>query len=144
MQPYDLNNIDSCLAAAMVEKFSPDESEGGTTVIYTANEAWDAFKKDEPKPEILSMLASPNSDTAIRVQEGAKFIEHDPATEEGKAFLISLLEGEEDWNSTLQTLNLGSVVCMVKNQLFSELLEKSPDFELDDSYFKLYKEQHNG
>lgn len=141
MQNYDLNSLDSCLAAAMVETFSPDETQATT---YTANEAWDTFKKEEPKPSVLAHLAHPDNDTTVRLNEGAKFIEHDPSTEDGKAFLLSLLEGTEEWNSFLQTLNLGSVVCMVKNQVYTELLKQFPEAEFEDSYFKLFKEQHNG
>lgn len=140
MQKFDLDDIDSCLAAAMVEVYSPDE----TSSSYTANEAWDVFKKDEKKPEVLKHLASPNTDTAIRFKEGAKFIEHDPSTEDGKAFLMSLLEGEEEWNAFLQTLNLGAVVCMVKNQIYQELIEKNAKLDLEDSYFQLFMDQHNG
>lgn len=127
----DLNNIDSCLAAAMGE------------AELTASEAWKKLHPEEPVPTVIEQFDHPDNDATIRFVEGAKFIEHDPTTEDGKAYLLSLLEGNEEWNSHLQTLNLGSVVCMVKNNIYDELMKNYPDVELDDSYFRLYKAHNN-
>lgn len=91
-------------------------------------------------PTVVNILIDQKNENYHQLVEGSKLIEHDPRTEDGSQYLDALLENQEGWNAMWQTINAGAVACMVKNQVYRQLMREYPDVELDDPYFKKLKE----
>lgn len=90
----------------------------------------EGFSVDSP---VYKIFTATNSEDYWKLINGIEFINFDSSTEDGRYYLEALAKSksvkaedafapEEGWNTLWQTLNLGAVVCMVKNTMYDELV----------------------